>query len=333
MRELAVALIGAGRMGIEHAKALAAIPEARVVAVADPKKEARELARQITKAERAYEDALAAIADPEAEAVVIVTPTETHAELIEAAAKAKKAIFAEKPVALGLEETKRALDAVAAAGVPFQIGFQRRYDPGYRRARELLDQGAIGRVDQFRQASRDPEPPPLEYLKRSGGIFVDMTIHDFDLARFLVGEVREVVAYGAVRTDPRVAELGDVDTAITVLFFENGAQGVIENSRRSVYGYDIRTEVFGEGGKIVVDAVPKTPTWRFREGGLEADHYHFFMDRFKEAYEAELRAFVEAVLEARPPSPGPEDALAALRIALAATRSLREGRPVAVGEV
>ena len=333
MKRLGIALLGAGRMGREHAKALAGIPEARVVAVADPEEKAREEARFLARAERAYAEAREAIEDPGVEAVVIVTPTDTHASLIEAAARAGKAIFVEKPVALTLAETERALAAVREAGVPFQIGFQRRFDPAYVRARRLLDEGAVGRVEQFRTVSRDPAPPPLSYLEASGGLFLDMAIHDYDLARFLVGEVARVQAFGAVRVDPEIGKLGDVDTAITVLFFENGAQGVVENSRRSVYGYDIRTEVFGEGGKVVVDAVPRTPTWRFREGGLEADHYHFFMDRFKEAYRAELEAFVAAVSAGRTPTPGPEDALAALKIALAATKSHREGRPVAISEV
>ncbi len=333
MKRLGLALLGAGRMGQEHAKALAGIPEARVVAVADPREDARAEAKYLARAERAYAEALEAIEDPEVEAVVIVTPTDTHAALIEAAAKAKKAIFSEKPVALSLEATERALAAVKEAGVPFQIGFQRRYDPGYRRARHLLDQGAVGAVDQFRAVGRDPAPPSLEYLKTSGGIFLDMAIHDFDLARFLVGEVESVLAFGTVRVDEKIGEIGDADTSVALLFFENGAQGVVENSRRTSYGYDIRTEVFGERGKIVVDAVPKTPTWYYREGGLEADHYRFFMDRFAEAYRAELAAFVRAVLAGEPPSPGPEDAIGSLWVALAATQSWKEGRRVAIREV
>ncbi len=333
MKRLGIALLGAGRMGREHAKALAGIPEARVVAVADPREEAREAARYLAKAERSYAEAIEAIQDPEVEAVVIVTPTATHAGLIEAAARAGKAIFSEKPVALDLATTERALAAVRKAGVPFQIGFQRRFDAGYRRARHLLDRGAVGAVDQFRAVGRDPAPPPIAYLKESGGLFLDMAIHDFDLARFLVGEVESVVAYGAVRVDPAIGEIGDIDTAVTLLFFENGAQGVVENSRRATYGYDIRTEIFGERGKLVVDAVPKTPTWYYREGGLEADHYHFFMDRFAEAYRAELAAFVEAVIQGKDPHPGPEDALRSLKIALAATQSWKEGRRVALKEV
>ncbi len=333
MKRLGVALLGAGRMGQEHARALAGIPEAEVVAVADPDPKAREMAAFYARAQRAVADPGAVLEDPAVEAVIIVTPTATHAEWIERAARAGKAIFVEKPVAETLEATRRALAAVRESGVPFQVGFQRRFDPGYRRARELLDRGALGRIDQFRAVGRDPAPPPLEYLKSSGGLFLDMAIHDFDLARFLVGEVAAVLAVGAARVDPRIGEIGDVDTATTLLFFEDGVQGVVENSRQTSYGYDIRTEVFGEKGKIVVDAVPKTPTWYYCEGGLEADHYYFFMDRFKEAYRAELEAFVKGVLAGKTLTPGPEDAEHAFLIGLAATKSQREGRVVSIKEV
>ena len=332
-QRLGVALLGAGRMGREHALNLAGMPGVKAVAVADPDREAAETARRLTGAERTYAEPEAAIADPATDAVLIVTPTQTHAALIEAAARAGKAIFCEKPVALDLEETRRVLATVAEAGVPFQIGFQRRYDPGYAEARRRLDDGEVGAVEQFRAVARDPAPPALEYLAVSGGIFLDQAIHDLDLARFFVGEVEELAAWGTVRVDPRIKELGDVDTATTLLRFRNGALGVLENSRRAVYGYDIRTEVFGATGKLVVDAVPRTPVWSYREGGIGADHYRFFMDRFREAYRLEVEAFFRALDEGRPPSPGPEDAIESLRLALAATRSLREGRPVKSGEV
>ena len=328
-----VALLGAGRMGREHALNLAGMPGVRVVAVADPDREAAETARRLSGAEKTSAEPEAAIGDPATDAVLIVTPTQTHAALIEAAARAGKAIFCEKPVALDLDETRRVMGIVAEAGVPFQIGFQRRYDPGYADARRRLNGGEVGAVEQFRAVARDPAPPVLEYLAASGGIFLDQAIHDLDLARFLVGEVAEVAAWGAVRVDPRIGELGDVDTATTLLRFHGGALGVLENSRRAVYGYDIRTEVFGEKGKLVIDAVPKTPVWSYREGGIAADHYRAFMDRFREAYRLEVEAFFAALGAGRPPSPGPEDAIASLRLALAATRSLREGRPIRLDEV
>ncbi|RDI95319.1 inositol 2-dehydrogenase [Meiothermus sp. QL-1] len=332
MKSFGVALLGAGRMGLEHARTLLALPEARVLAVADPNWEAAEAARSLTRAEKAYLEPLEAIQHPGVEAVVIATPTNTHARYIEAAAQAGKAIFCEKPVALDLAETRRVMGLVEEKGVPFQIGFQRRYDPAYLEAKRRIEAGEIGPVEQFIAVMRDPAPPPLDYLKASGGLFVDQAIHDIDCARYLVGEVVAVHAWGEVRVDPRIGEIGDVDTTNLSLRFANGALGVIQNSRRAVYGYDVRTEVFGARGKLVMDATPKTPLWRYGQG-VQADHYHFFMDRFKEAYRLELQAFFQALLEGRPPSPGPKDALESLRIALAATQSLRENRVVRLEEV
>ncbi|RTG99372.1 inositol 2-dehydrogenase [Thermus scotoductus] len=334
MKRLGLALLGAGRMGQVHAECLGGIAEARVVAVADPVREQAERAAFLARAERVFLDPLEAMEAPGVEGVVIVTPTPTHAPLIREAARRKKAIFCEKPVALDLPSTQEALEEVRTQGVPFQIGFQRRFDPGYAQAKALLEEGALGQVDQFRAVGRDPFPPPLAYLATSGGIFLDMGVHDLDLARFLVGEVEEVFAWGTVRVDPEIGALGDVDTATLVLRFRNGALGVVENSRRAVYGYDIRTEVFGEKGKLVVEALPKTPLWRFGPGEeVRLDHFHFFTDRFREGYRLELLAFVRGVLQGVPLSPGPEDALESLRLALAATLSLREGRPVRVEEV
>ncbi len=333
MSDIGVALLGCGRMGQEHARSLAGIPEVRVVAVADPVEEAAEATRALCRAERVLADPAEAIESPEVDAVVIVTPTDTHASLTRAAARAGKAIFCEKPVALDLGATRAAMRLVEQAGVPFQIGFNRRFDAGFAAARAQIDAGAVGQIEQFRAVGRDPSPPPLSYLQVSGGQFLDQIVHEFDMARFLVGEVEEVEAWGAVRVDPRIGELGDTDTATTLLRFADGALGVIESSRRAVYGYDIRAEVFGSAGKLVVEALPKTPVTRFREGGYEADHYHFFMDRFQAAFRAELEAFVSALLEGRAPDPGPRDAIEGLRIGLAAARSYREGRPVRVEEV
>lgn len=331
-KSFGVALLGAGRMGMEHARTMLGVSEARVLAVADPNTQAAEAARGLLRAERVYADPEEAIHHPGVEAVVIVTPTDTHARYIELAALAGKAIFCEKPVAKDLGETRRVLGVVEQKGVPFQIGFQRRYDPPYRQAREKIEAGEIGQVEQFIAVMRDPAPAPLEYLKGSGGIFIDQSIHDIDCARFLVGEVEEVHAWGAVRVDPQIGEIGDVDTTNLSLRFANGALGVIQNSRRAVYGYDVRTEVFGSGGKLVMDATPKTPLWQYGSG-VRADHYHFFMDRFKEAYRLELEAFFRFLSRGEKPTPGAKDAIESLRIALAATRSLKEGRIVRLEEV
>lgn len=326
------AILGAGRMGAEHGLALASLPEVQVVAVADPVEAAAQNVARITRAVRTYTDPLDAIHDPEVQAVIIVTPTSTHAALIEAAALAGKAIFCEKPVAADLAETERVMKIVEEQGVPFQIGFQRRYDVAFVQARERILAGEVGEIEQFAATGRDPAPPPLEYLKVSGGIYLDQAIHDLDIARFLVGEVREVTAIGAVNVDPAIAEIGDADTVTALLTFENGAQGVVQNSRRAAYGYDVRTEVFGSQGKLVMDATPKTALVRYGES-VAMDHYHFFMDRFKDAYRAEIAAFVRALTEGRAPTPGTRDALESLRLALACTRSLKEGGPVRVQDV
>jgi len=331
-KSFGVALLGAGRMGMEHARTLLGIAETRVLAVADPNLQAAEAARLLLRAEKIYPNPEEAIHHPGVEAVVIVTPTDTHARYIETAARAGKAIFCEKPVAKELGETRRVLEVVERKGVPFQIGFQRRYDPPYAQAKSKIEAGEIGPVEQFIAVMRDPAPAPLEYLRTSGGLFVDMAIHDIDCARFLVGEVEEVQAWGAVRVDPRIGEIGDVDTTNLSLRFANGALGVIQNSRRAVYGYDVRTEVFGARGKLVMDATPKTPLWQYGSG-INADHYHFFMDRFKEAYRLELEAFFRSLSQGVAPTPGPQDALESLRIAVAATKSLQEGRVVRLSEV
>lgn len=327
-----VALLGAGRMGLEHARTLLGIGEAQVVAVADPVTQAAHRAASLLRAEKVYAEPEAAIADSAVEAVVIATPTDTHARLIEMASLAGKAVFCEKPVAKDLAETRRVMALVEERGVPFQIGFQRRYDPPYAQAKAAIEAGEIGEVEQFIAVMRDPAPPTLDYLQVSGGIFLDQSIHDIDCARFLVGEVEEVLAWGAVRVDQAIGEIGDVDTTNLSLRFANGALGVIQNSRRAVYGYDVRTEVFGSRGKLVMDATPKTPLWRYANG-ISADHYHFFMDRFKEAYRLELEAFFRFLATGQRPTPGNQDALESLRIALAATKSLKEKRPVRLEEV
>ena len=331
-------MLGAGRMGQEHARNLLGVRNARIVAIADPFEAARASAQAMTRAEKAYAEPLEAIQDSNVDAVIIVTPTNTHADLIEAAANAGKAIFCEKPVALGLERTTQALEVVKAKGVPFQIGFNRRFDPPYALAKQKIQAGELGAIEQFISVMRDPAPPPLEYVKVSGGMFVDQSIHELDCARFLVGEVEEVSVWGAVLIDPAIGELGDVDTGMISMRFKNGALGVIQNSRRSAYGYDVRTEVFGAKGKLVMDATPKTPLTQFgpgsvKDGRLEQDHFHFFMDRFRDAYRLEIEAFFQSLESGSAPTPGTFDALESLRLGIAATTSLREKRVVKLSEI
>ncbi len=331
--QIGVAVLGAGRMGQTHLLTLAGVPNARVVVVADPDLEAAERGRAIARAERAVASPEEAILDPRVEAVVIVTPTSTHAALIEVALRAGKAVWSEKPIALDLAETERVVSLAEATGIPVQLGFMRRFDPGYVRAKEQIASGALGRLETFRALSRDTFPPPLEFLKTSGGLFLDMAVHDLDLARFLVGEVEEVQAWGSVLIDERFAQADDIDTAVTMLRFRNGVLGVVETSRRSAWGYDIRTEVAGSTGKVVIEAPQKTQLVYSRDFGFEADHYQNFPDRFETAFRRELEAFFGALADGRTPEPGPAEALETLRLAVAATRSWREGRPVRLDEV
>jgi myo-inositol 2-dehydrogenase / D-chiro-inositol 1-dehydrogenase len=253
--------------------------------------------------------------------------------LIEAAANAGKAVFSEKPIALDLAETQRIVRIVQERGVPVQLGFIRRYDPGYARAKAKIEAGELGKLETFRALSRDTYPPSLEFLLGSGGLFLDLSVHDFDLARFLVGEVEEVNAWGGVLIDEKFAQANDADTAVTLLRFENGVLGAVETSRRSNWGYDIRTEVAGSVGKVVVEAPQKTPLLFARDFASSHDVYENFPDRFEAGYRLQLEVFFAALREGRTPTPGPEDALETLRLAVAATKSWREKRPVKVSEI
>ncbi len=331
--QIGVAVLGAGRMGQTHIRNMAAIPNAHVVVVADRDAAAAERGRVLARADRASIDPLEAIHDAAVEAVVIVTPTSTHAPLIEAALRDGKAVWSEKPIAQDLAETQRIVDLSRSVDVPVQLGFMRRFDPGYVRAKQLIDTGELGRIEQFRALSRDTFPPPLEYLLSCGGSFLDMSVHDLDLARFLVGEVEEVRAWASVLFDDRFAKADDWDTSLITLHFGNGALGVVETARHSEWGYEIRTEVAGAAAKVVVDGGQKTPATTMRRFGFEGDLYESFPDRFEIAYRRELEVFFEDLAAGRTPRPGPEDALETLRLALACVRSWREGRSVRLDEV
>jgi myo-inositol 2-dehydrogenase / D-chiro-inositol 1-dehydrogenase len=275
------------------------------------------------------------LASPDVDAVAICSSTETHADLLVAAARAGKAAFCEKPISLHLDEVDRALAAVEEAGIAVQIGFNRRFDPAHRSVADAVAAGTIGDVHLVRISSRDPAPPPLEYVRGSGGIFLDMTIHDFDMARYVTGsEVVEVFARGAIRVEPAFAEVGDVDTAVVTLTHENGCLTVIDNSREAAYGYDQRVEAFGALG-MAASENPLAHTGIVRTaGGTSATALpHFFLDRYVPSYLGEWAAFVDAVRAGRTPPVTVADGRAPLVIGLAAWRSLRENRPVAVAEV
>ena len=331
--EIGVAFLGVGRMGETHLRNLAGINGVRVKVVADPNLEAAERGRELSGADRAIVSTEEAILDPGVDAVIIVTPTDTHARLIETAVLAGKAVFSEKPIALDLAETKRVVDLIQQKDSTVQLGFMRRFDPGYAEAKKRIDQGELGRIESFRALSRDTYPPPLKFLLQSGGLFLDMAVHDLDLARFLVGEVEEVSTWATVLIDDRFAQAQDSDTAVVMLKFKNGALGVVETSRRSKWGYDIRTEVAGADAKVVIEAPQKTPMVVSREFGGRYDHHENFPDRFEAAYRLELQAFFDALKTGRKPSPGAEDALETLRLAIAVTRSWKENRPVKVSEI
>jgi myo-inositol 2-dehydrogenase / D-chiro-inositol 1-dehydrogenase len=330
---IGVAFLGLGRMGETHLRNLSAISGVKVVVVADPAMERAERGRAMAGAEVALTDPEKAIDHPSVDVVIIVTPTNTHARLIEVAANAGKAVFSEKPIALDLAETERIVKVVRERKVPVQLGFMRRYDPGYAKAKAKIEAGELGKLETFRALSRDTYPPSLEFLLGSGGLFLDMAVHDLDLARFLVGEVDEVYTWGGVLIDERFAQANDADTAVTLLRFKNGVLGVVETSRHSNWGYDIRTEVAGSVGKVVVEAPQKTPLLFAKDFASSYDHYENFPDRFETGYRLQLEAFFAALREGRTPAPGPQDALETLRLALAATKSWHEKRPVKLSEI
>jgi myo-inositol 2-dehydrogenase/D-chiro-inositol 1-dehydrogenase len=329
---IGVAFLGVGRMGETHLRNLGGLSDVQVIVVADPNLQAAEYGKRLSGAEIATTDIEQAISHPSVDAVVIVTPTDTHARLIELAVRAGKAVFSEKPIALDLKETKRVVDLIGQSKAPVQLGFMRRYDPGYVSAKQRIDAGELGRIETFRALSRDTYPPSLKFLRQSGGLFLDMAVHDLDLARFLVGEVEEVHSWGTVFAS-RFAEAEAADTAVTFLRFVNGAFGVVETSRRSNWGYDIRTEVAGAEGKVVVEGVQKTPAVFSRNLTATFDHFENFPDRFAAGYRLELEAFFKALQDGQLPTPGAEDALETLRLAIAAARSWRGKRSIKLSEI
>jgi myo-inositol 2-dehydrogenase/D-chiro-inositol 1-dehydrogenase len=336
MREkINTGVIGAGRIGRVHAENLAyRIPEASLVAVSDVVLEAADrLAAELGVA--AYQDHRRILDDERIGAVLICSSTDTHAQLIEEAAEAGKQIFCEKPIALDLSKIDSALAAVEQAGVKLQIGFNRRFDPNFRRVQEIVAAGQIGKPHILRITSRDPAPPPIEYVRVSGGIFVDMAIHDFDMARFLVdSEAEEVYTAAGVMVDPAIGEAGDVDTAVITLHFENGTLGVIDNSRQAVYGYDQRVEVFGSAGCVTADNnYPNTA----RISDATRVQYdlplNFFMERYTESYVAEVQAFVDCIVNDAPPLVSGLDGRIPVVMGYAAKKSHEEKRPVKLAEI
>jgi len=334
--KIRVGLIGAGRIGKLHIEHLAQnIPEVELTTICSLNlSNIKSIAEQynVPKVTTDYNTLLA---DPQIDAVLITASTNTHVEMSQAAAKAGKHIFCEKPISLDLEQIDETLAIVEKAGVKFQVGFNRRFDASFKRVREAVASGEIGEPHIMRISSRDPAPPPIEYVKVSGGIFLDMTIHDFDMARYLIGdEVVEVYATGGVRVDPKIGEAGDIDTTVITLRFQNGVIGTIDNSREAVYGYDQRVEVFGAKG-MVTAANPLTDTVTFSgsDGSRAASPPYFFVERYKPAFLSELQAFFTCIQEDTLPAVTGADGRAPVVIGFAALKSLRENRPVRLSEI
>lgn len=326
-------LLGAGRIGKVHAKAISADGNARLVAVADAMAPAAEaIAAQYGCEVRSIEAILAA---SDIDAVVICTPTDTHADLIEAFARAGKAIFCEKPIDLSLDRVKACLKVVRDTKAVLMVGFNRRFDPHFRAVKAEIAKGSIGAVEMVTITSRDPGAPPVDYIARSGGIFRDMTIHDFDMARFLLGEeVAEVSAQASVLVDPAIGKAGDFDSVQVMLRTATGKMALISNSRRATYGYDQRIEVHGAKGAVSAENQRPAMIEVATAAGYTRPPLHdFFMTRYTEAYAAEIAGFIQAVLGKAEAAPTGEDGLSALALAEAALKSVAIGRTVKMSEI
>ncbi|MBS3848860.1 inositol 2-dehydrogenase [Devosia sp. BSSL-BM10] len=326
-------LLGAGRIGKVHAKAVSSNSKAKLIAVADAfEKAASDLAGQYGCAVRSIEQILAA---DDIDAVVICTPTDTHAELIEQFARAGKAVFCEKPIDLDVERVKACLKVVDAEAATLMVGFNRRFDPHFQAVHDVIAKGEIGTVEMVTIVSRDPGAPPVDYIKRSGGIFRDMTIHDFDMARYLLGEeIESVTAQASVLVDKAIGEAGDFDSASVMLQTATGKHATISNSRRATYGYDQRIEVHGSKGAVSAENQRPVSIEVANASGYTRPPLHdFFMTRYLDAYAHEISAFIDFVESKSPASPSGIDGLIALALADAAVKSVKEGRTVKVSEV
>ncbi|MCD8140769.1 MAG: inositol 2-dehydrogenase [Planctomycetaceae bacterium] len=333
---LRVGVIGAGRIGKVHARTLSSgVPGVEVTMLSDVVEDAAKSLAADCGIKTVVADYHEILKSKDVDAVAICSSTDTHATIIEEAANAGKHIFCEKPIALELAKIDQALAAVEKNKVILMVGFNRRYDLGNRKVREAVTSGAIGTPEMCIINSRDPAPPPLAYVKVSGGLFLDMMIHDFDLARFLLGdEPEEVFAYGNCQVDPEIGKVGDVDTAIVSIKFKKGALCHIDNSRRAVYGYDQRAEVFGSKGHAFTKNMHDHNAVIGRvDGYSEPPIYNFFMERYMPAYEEEGKVFAECVKSGKTPPSGGYDGRISVLMGYAAIKSLKENRPVRIEEV
>ncbi len=336
MNSVGIGVLGAGRIGKVHADNLVRqISDATVLGVVDNHRPAAEELAQRLHISDVSDNPDILFDNPDINAVIIASPTDTHASFIQAAARAGKHIFCEKPIDFDLQRIDRALQAVSQAGVKFQIGFNRRFDPDFAHVQEQVHRGDIGDPHLIRISSRDPAPPPIDYIKVSGGLFLDMAIHDFDMARYLAAaEVVSVYATGAVRIDPAIGEAGDIDTAVTILEFDNGSIATIDNSRKATYGYDQRIEVFGSGGMAWAENNSPHRTGIANADGIHSPRpYTFFMERYQASYLAEMKSFVHAIQQDIPTALDGADGRASVVIGLAARLSLQEKRRVFLKEL
>jgi myo-inositol 2-dehydrogenase/D-chiro-inositol 1-dehydrogenase len=336
-KKITVGVIGAGRIGKIHIQnLLRKFTEIELKTVADINLNDELKQWKIEMGlKRLTSDPNEIINDPEINVVLICSPTDTHAKFIQEAANKNKQIFCEKPIDIDIKRIKETLSIVKKKGMKLMIGFNRRFDRNFMRCYESVSSGRIGEPQIIKITSRDPAPPSIDYIKVSGGIFLDMTIHDWDMARFLTGsEVEEVYATGSVLIDPKIGEEGDIDTAVATLKFKNGALGLIDNTRQAVYGYDQRVEVFGSKGCVVVDNEATNTVRIYTAECTNIDKIpYFFMERYMESYLSELEYFFECLRKNREPKPNGKDGLQNVLVALAAQKSYEQNRPVKISEL
>lgn len=334
---LKVGIIGAGRIGRVHSESISKyVKGAEIKAISDVKitEELTAWAKSMGIPE-VYDDYKKILQDPEIDAVLVCSSTNTHAPISIEAAQAGKHVFCEKPVDSAPAKIREVLSAVEKAGVKFQVGFNRRFDHNFKAIKDRVAAGDIGEPHVIRVTSRDPEAPPIEYVKVSGGMFFDMTIHDFDMIRYLSGsEVEEVFAVGTVLVNPEIGKAGDIDTAVITLKLKNGAIGVIDNSRKAAYGYDQRAEVFGSKGAIhITNDTGSTAVFSGENGVVAEKPKYFFLERYMQSFADEISCFVDSVVNDKPTLVNGNDGLQPVLIALAAKKSLEENRPVKLSEV
>ncbi len=335
-KKLNVGSIGLGRLGSIYANHLKfRFPNANLVAIADVDKKLVEKQAKELDVPKWYSDPNELIVDKDIDAVVVVTPTSTHRNIVIEAAKNGKAIFCEKPLSISLQESLEMRQVVEQNGVFFQMGFQRRFDSGYAAAKEKLDQGVIGDPVLLKSSSRDPFRPSLEYAdpRHSGGLIIDMAIHDFDVARFYMGDIEDVYSIAGTLAFPEMKKIGDVDNAVVALNFKSGKLGSIDVSRNGIYGYDIRAEILGTKGTLKIGYLRETPLMVMTKNAVTHDVVPFFMERFSEAYYVQLKNFVDNVLNDTEPPITIDDGVAALVASIAATRSHQEKRIVTITEI